>query len=266
MLLLEQMDRYPLLTAEEELELARAKEAGDEQATERLITSNLRLVVWVAKRYDRPGIGLADLVQEGYFGLVEAVERFDWRRGHRFSTYATWWIRQRIQRAVDTQARVVRFPSHVAERMRRLDRARAELRAELGREPTAPEIREAAGATAEEVRRIDQAPRTVVSLDTPVGEDGTELGELVAVDPFDLADAVEDDLRAEGLRAAIGGLPDRQRQVLGLRFGLDGAEPRTLEEIGEHLGVSRERVRQIEQRALQTLSRRSDVQALAKAG
>ena len=265
MLLLEQIDRYPLLTAEEELELGRLKAEGDEESRVRLITSNLRLVVWVAKRYERPGITLADLVQEGYFGLVEAVDRFDWTRGHRFSTYATWWIRQRVQRAVDNQARVVRFPSHVAARMRRLDRARGELRAELGREPTAVEIREAAGATAEEVRRIETAPRTVVSLETPVGEDGTELGELVAIDPSDVQAGVEADMGAEGLRTAVANLPDRQQQVLALRYGLDGEEPLTLEEIGARLGVSRERVRQIEQRALLTLARRGDVQAIRKA-
>lgn len=266
MLLLEQIDRYPLLTADEERDLGKRKTAGDADAREHLITSNLRLVVWVAKRYERPGITLADLVQEGYFGLVEAVERFDWRRGHRFSTYATWWIRQRVQRAVDNQARVVRFPSHVAARMRRLDRARGELRGEMGREPTDEEVREAAGATREEVRRIETAPRTMVSLDAPVSADGTELGDLVAIDPVNVADDVETDLGAEGLRSAVALLPERQREVLALRYGLEGDEPSTLEEIGSRLGVSRERVRQIEQRALLTLARRSDVQALRRAG
>lgn len=266
MLLLQQMDRYPLLNAKEERDLGRRKTAGDDEAREHLITSNLRLVVWVAKRYERPGITLADLVQEGYFGLVEAVDRFDWRRGHRFSTYATWWIRQRIQRAVDNQARVVRFPSHVAARMRRLDRVRGELRGDLCREPTEEEVREASGSTAEEIRRIAVAPRTVVSLDAPVGEDGTGLGELVAIDPVDVADDVETDMGAEGLRNAVAVLPERQREVLSLRYGLEGDEALTLEEIGARLGVSRERVRQIEQRALLTLARRADVQALRRAG
>ncbi|HLF99604.1 MAG TPA: sigma-70 family RNA polymerase sigma factor [Acidimicrobiia bacterium] len=266
MLLLDRIDDYPLLDAATEVALAKRRAEGDEEARERLITSNLRLVVWVAKRYERPGVPLADLVQEGYFGLVEAVERFDWTRGHRFSTYATWWIRQRVQRAVDNQARVIRFPSHVAERMRRLDRVRGELRADLGREPTDEEVREAAGATVEEVRRIQNAPRTVVSLDAPIGDDGSDLGEMVAAAGVGVADGVEGDMGAETIREIVAALPDRQREVLVMRYGLDGEVPLTLEEIGARLGVSRERVRQIEQRALLTMSRRSEIQGLRLAG
>ena len=265
-LMLEEMSRYPLLTAEEEVELAQRVEAGDEAAREKMITSNLRLVVWIAKRYQQPGLALPDLVQEGVFGLMRAVDRFDWRKGHKFSTYATWWIRQRVQRAVNDHSRTIRLPAHVSERERVLDRVELELTLELRRRPTEDEILASAGVSSEHYRELRGAGRAVTSLDTPVGEDGVALSEFVAVDSADVEEAIGVDIVGEELHDAVAHLPENQREVLRLRYGIGGTEPMTLAEVGQALGLSRERIRQIEQRALAQLARSKQLVALREAG
>ena len=265
-LMLEELGRFPLLTAEEEVELAKRVEAGDQVARERMVTSNLRLVVWIAKRYQQPGLSLPDLVQEGVFGLMRAVERFDWRKGHKFSTYATWWIRQRVQRAVNDQSRTIRLPAHVAERERVLDRVETELMVELGRTPTADEVLAASGVSKEHVRELRAAGRAVASLETPVGEDGTALSEFVAIDETGVEDGVTLDLVAEELKEAVATLPENQREVLAYRYGMGTGEPMTLAEVGAQMGLSRERIRQIEQRALAQLGRDKNIASLKEAG
>jgi RNA polymerase primary sigma factor len=246
--------RYPLLTAAEEVALAKQIERGDAAAKERMINSNLRLVVSIAKRYQGHGLQLGDLIQEGVIGLNRAVEKFDWRRGFKFSTYATWWIRQACQRAVSNQSATIRVPTHVHERRVKLNRARQRLQAASGDEPSAEDL---ATATGLELRYVEEALGAVeasVSLNQAVGSDGDgELGDLFA-DP-----AAEDPeaeaaqaLRARSVRDAVRQLPERERRVLELRFGFDG-EPTSLEQIGRELSISRERVRQVERDALARL-------------
>ncbi len=253
---LTEIGRYPLLTAAEEVELAKRIERGDERAKERMITSNLRLVVSIAKRYRGNGVPFLDLIQDGVIGLNRAVEKFDYRKGFKFSTYATWWIRQAVQRSVANQAKTIRVPVHVHERRQKLGRMRTKLEIELGREPTREELAAATGLSLQHVEEALEAAEAGVSLNQPVGADGSnELGDLFAdseaVDPID---DVDDLLRRDEVRDAFLQLDERSRRVLTLRFGL-GGEEHSLEAIGRELGVSRERVRQLEADALERLER-----------
>jgi RNA polymerase primary sigma factor len=255
-LFLQAAGRHPLLTAAEEVELAKRIERGDAEAKARMINSNLRLVVSIAKRYQGHGLPLVDLVQEGVLGLIRAVEKFDWRRGYKFSTYATWWIRQAVQRGVANKSSDIRIPVHIREREQRISRAERDLVARLEREPSDEEVAKAARLSVSQVREVRSAPRSV-SLDRRLGDesDAAELGELLAAEapsPAEEADAV---FRRDAVRTALGELPDRERAVLELRFGLaDGEAASSLEAIAKRLGVSRERVRQLEQDALARLA------------
>ena len=243
--------RYPLLTAAEEVELAKRIERGDAAAKERMINSNLRLVISIAKRYQGHDVPLGDLVQEGVIGLNRAVEKFDWRRGFKFSTYATWWIRQACQRAISNLSKTIRVPTHVHERRLKLARVRAELVAQLDREPTREELAEAASFSLQHVDEALDAADAPVSLNQRVGsEEESELGDLFG-DPSaeDPASEALDSIRRLEVRRAVAQLPESERRVLELRFGLDG-DAQTLETIGKELGVTRERIRQLESDAL----------------
>jgi RNA polymerase primary sigma factor len=264
-LFMNEAGRYPLLTAAEEVALAKRVERGDLAAKERMINSNLRLVVSIAKRYQGHGLQLGDLIQEGVIGLNRAVEKFDWRKGFKFSTYATWWIRQACQRAVSNQSATIRVPTHVHERRVKLNRARQRLQAASGDEPTQEELAKATGL---ELRYVEEALGAVeasVSLNQAVGSDGEgELGDLFA-DPnsVDPESEAAEALRARSVREAVRNLPERERRVLELRFGFDG-EPTSLEQIGRELKISRERVRQVERDALAALEvQLADVVALS---
>src|SRR5262245_2762946 len=247
--------RYPLLTAAEEVALAKRIERGDGAAKERMINSNLRLVISIAKRYQGHGVPLGDLVQDGVIGLNRAVEKFDWRRGFKFSTYATWWIRQACQRAISSQSSTIRVPSHVHERRLKLARIARELSVRLGREPTREELAEAAELTRQHVDEALDAAEAPVALNQRVGaEDEGELGDLFG-DPLaeDPEGEAVDSLRRLEVRNALRRLPERERRVLELRFGVDG-DPQPLETIGKELGISRERVRQVEGEAMAQLA------------
>jgi RNA polymerase primary sigma factor len=247
--------RYPLLTASEEVALAKRVERGDAAAKERMINSNLRLVVSIAKRYQGHSLTLLELVQEGAIGLNRAVEKFDWRRGYKFSTYATWWIRQACQRAIANQSTTIRVPTHVHERRIKLARARQRLEAERGATPTAEELATATGLELLHVEEALGAPEASVSLNQPVGaDDGDEFGQLFE-DPAapDPAEQAAESLRRQAVRAALEQLPELERRVLELRFGID-AEPRSLEAIAREVGVARDRVRRIEQDAMARLA------------
>jgi RNA polymerase primary sigma factor len=260
-LFLNEMARHPLLTAAQEVELAKRIERGDRAAKERMINANLRLVVSIAKRYQGHGVPLLDLIQEGIIGLIRAVEKFDWRRGFKFSTYATWWIRQAVQRAVANKARTIRIPVHVLDDERRIGRAHDRLATTLGRAPEDEEIARELDIPLERVRRVREAPRTVASLDKRVGEDeGAELHELLpsGEQPFE---DVEIPLDTGALRTAIDRLPELEREVVLLRYGLDG-EPLPLAEVAKRLGISRERARRIEEEALERLSLERELQEL----
>ena len=265
-LFLADVGRHKLLTAAEEVYLAKRIEKGDVTAKRRMIESNLRLVVSIAKGYRGLGVPFLDLIQEGTLGLNRAVEKFDWRRGFKFSTYATWWIRQSVQRAVANHARTIRVPVHVVERQQKLSRAARRLEVELGREATKQELAEATGLPIQHVDEALGAAQASVSLNQTVGSDDEgELGDLFAdrdaADPFDEA---EESLRRQGVRRALEALPERERRILELRFGFEG-EPWTLEAIGKELELTRERVRQLESQALARLAALRDLQSVSAA-
>jgi RNA polymerase primary sigma factor len=263
-LFLADVGKHKLLTAAEEVALAKQIEKGDLVAKRKMIESNLRLVVSIAKGYRGLGVPFLDLIQEGTLGLNRAVEKFDWRRGFKFSTYATWWIRQSVQRAVANNARTIRVPVHVVERQQKLGRAARRLEVELGREATKEELAEATGLPVQHVDEALGAAQASVSLNQSVGaDDEGELGDLFAdreaADPFDEA---EESLRKQGVRKALDALPERERRILELRFGFEG-DPWTLEAIGHELGLTRERVRQLEGQALQRLAALRDLSSVA---
>ena len=257
---LNEAGRYPLLTAAEEVELAKRIEKGDMVAKERMINCNLRLVVSIAKRYQTQGITLGDLVQEGVLGLIRAAEKFDWRKGFKFSTYATWWIRQAVQRGVANKARTIRIPVHVVEREQKVARARRELVATLERDPTPEEISAHSKLPLNHVREVMAAARAVASTDMPVGDDGdASFGDLIAGTGPSTEEEASASLRDLAVRQAVANLPDRERDVIELRFGLVGDGPASLEAIGKQLGLTRERVRQIETEALRKLAQNEDL-------
>jgi RNA polymerase primary sigma factor len=262
-LFLNEIRRYPLLTAEQEVELSKRIEQGDLEAKERMINSNLRLVVSIAKKYQGQELSLLDLIQEGIFGLIRAAEKFDWRKGYKFSTYATFWIRQAIQRGLANKARTIRIPVHIGQRERKIVRAERDLAAKLGREPTDEEIAGEAELPLDQVEEVRDAARTVTSLDRPVGEEGdTALGDLLEGGAPPVDQEVEVSLSEQLLRRTIEELPDTEREVIRLRFGLTGEDPQPLRETGRRLGLSAERVRQIESRALKRLAMRRELEAL----
>jgi RNA polymerase primary sigma factor len=263
-LFLNEAGRYKLLTAAEEVELAKRIERGDKEAKDLMINSNLRLVVSIAKKYQGHGISLLDLIQEGIIGLIRAVEKFDWRRGYKFSTYATWWIRQAVQRGVANKSRTIRIPVHIVEREQKISRAERELTTRLERPPTDEEIADKAKLSLKHVKEVRAAARAVTSLDRPVGAEGdTSFGELIAGEAAEPSEEVHVSLAERAVRKAVEGLPEREREVVKLRYGMDGdRDPKSLEEIGRTLGLTRERVRQIESQALARLAERREVAAL----
>jgi len=252
---LKEIGRVKLLTAQQEVSLAKRIERGDIRAKHELTEANLRLVVSIAKRYHTDGMSFLDLIQEGNLGLIRAVEKFDYRKGHKFSTYATWWIRQAITRAIADKARTIRIPVHMVEKINKLIRVQRQLLQNMGREPAPEEIACQMGMTDVEIREILRISQTTVSLETPIGEEeDSELGDFIededAVRSFD---AVALQLDRDGVNDALAMLPYRERKVLELRFGLKGEHPRTLEEVAKRFGVTRERIRQIEAKALAKL-------------
>ncbi len=263
-LFLREAGRHPLLTAAQEVELAKKIERGCAESKQRMIQSNLRLVVSIAKNYRNQGLPFLDLIQEGTLGLIRAVEKFDWRRGYKFSTYATWWIRQAVARALADKARTIRMPVHIVERMQKMNRAERNLWAQLGREPSLEEIAEEANLPLHQAKEVKAAARASTSLDAPVGEaDDAVLGDFVAGgDPLP-DEMVEDSLRSQTLADALRSLPDRHRAVIVLRYGLADADPKTLEDIGRRLGLTRERVRQIEVEALKRLATLHEMASVA---
>ncbi len=252
---LKEIGKVPLLSAEEEIELAKKMEMGDEEAKKRLAEANLRLVVSIAKRYVGRGMLFLDLIQEGNLGLIKAVEKFDYRKGYKFSTYATWWIRQAITRAIADQARTIRIPVHMVETINKLIRVSRQLLQELGREPTPEEIAEQMNMPVERVREILKISQEPVSLETPIGEEeDSHLGDFIQDDNVPVpADAAAFTLLKEQLVEVLGTLTEREQKVLRLRFGLDDGRARTLEEVGKEFNVTRERIRQIEAKALRKL-------------
>jgi RNA polymerase primary sigma factor len=265
-LFLNEVRRYPLLDKEQEVELAKRIEQGDLQAKELMINSNLRLVVANAKKYQGQDLPLLDLIQEGIFGLIRASEKFDWRRGYKFSTYATFWIRQAIQRGLANRSRTIRIPVHIGQRERKIARAERELSTKLGRDPTDDEIAAAIELPVEQIQEVRDAARTITSLDRPVGSEGeTALRDLLEAEGQSPDEEVEVGLREETLRAALESLPERERQVVKLRYGINGDEPTPLRETGRRLGLSPERVRQVEAEALKRLAFSREVAALHEA-
>ena len=252
---LKEIGKVPLLSAEEEIELAKRMENGDEAAKKRLAEANLRLVVSIAKRYVGRGMLFLDLIQEGNLGLIKAVEKFDYRKGYKFSTYATWWIRQAITRAIADQARTIRIPVHMVETINKLIRVSRQLLQELGREPTPEEIADKMDMSVERVREILKISQEPVSLETPIGEEeDSHLGDFIQDDNVPVpADAAAFTLLKEQLVVVLSTLTDREQKVLRLRFGLDDGRARTLEEVGKEFNVTRERIRQIEAKALRKL-------------
>jgi RNA polymerase sigma factor (sigma-70 family) len=258
--------RYPLLTPAQEIDLAKRIERGDLHAKELLVNSNLRLVASNARRYQNQGLPLGDLVQEGMLGLIRASEKFDWRKGFRFSTYATLWIRQAIQRGLENSGRTIRLPVHVAQRSRKVGRVERELSVRLGREPTLEELAEETGLPIEQVEEVRHQRAALVSLDQQIGEDGdTALGDLLPSDAEVPEETAWDNERERIVHEAISQLPDTERKVLTLRFGTGREEPQTLTAIGKRLGFSAERASQLEQRALKKLAESPELAALREA-
>ena len=252
---LKEIGTVPLLSADEEMELAKKKAEGDEQAKERLIEANLRLVVSIAKRYTGRGMSFLDLVQEGNLGLIKGVEKFDYTKGYKLSTYATWWIRQSVTRALADQARTIRVPVHMVETINKMSKMQRKLTLELGYEPSVAELAEALDMSEDKVMEIMQIAREPASLETPIGEeDDSNLGDFVADNNIVTPEGnVESVMLREHIDALLGDLKERERQVIVLRFGLEDGHPRTLEEVGKELNVTRERIRQIEAKALRKL-------------
>jgi RNA polymerase primary sigma factor len=266
-LYLRSIGQVDLLTASQEVELAKRIERGDMLAKRQMVEANLRLVVSIAKGYLGRGLSFLDLIQEGSLGLIRAVEKFDYRRGYKFSTYATWWIRQAVTRAIADKARTIRIPVHMVEKLNRVAHVERQLVQKLGREPEPAEIAEELRWPVSDVRDILRVAQLPVSLEKPVGdEDESELGDFVADDavlePFEEA---SEHMQKEGVRRALDALPDRERQVIELRYGLSGTEPLTLEEVGRTFGVTRERIRQIENNTLKKLKRLPEAQMLREA-
>jgi RNA polymerase primary sigma factor len=266
-LFLNEIRRHPLLTAAEEVELSKRIEQGDPVAKERMINSNLALVVSIAKKYPQNELPLLDLIQEGIFGLIRATEKFDWRRGFKFSTYATYWIRQAIQRGIENKARTIRVPTNIAQRERKIERTRRTLAAKLGRDPTDEEIAEAAELALEQVVAMADLTRTVTSLDRPVGDEGdTALGALLGDERAGPAEEVEIALRDDALRRALDELPEQERNVVALRYGVDGADgPVGIRETARRLGLTQPEIRKLEEGALERLAGLREVEALREA-
>jgi RNA polymerase primary sigma factor len=265
-LFLNEIGRHRLLTPDEEIDLAKRIERGDLAAKDRMINANLRLVVSIAKKYQGTELTLLDLIQEGILGLIRAVEKFDWRRGYRFSTYATWWIRQAVERGMDAKARTIKLPINLVRAQRKVARAENQLALQLDRAPTDAEIARAAEISLDELHALRDAARTVTSLDRPLGEgDESAFGDLLPAEGPAPEDIVHVSLREEMLRRALDELPDRERKVVQLRYGIDGGEPTPLREIGRQLGITPERVRQIESKALGRLGRMRELAALRQA-
>ena len=267
-LYLRSIGQVDLLTAEQEVELARRIERGDMEAKRRMVEANLRLVVSIAKNYNGRGLGFLDLIQEGSLGLIRAVEKFDYRRGYKFSTYATWWIRQAVTRAIADKSRSIRIPVHMVDKLNKLGFVERQLVQDLGREPEPWEIAAELGWTVGEVREVQRYGQVPVSLDKPIGDgEDTELGDLVpdstAPGPFDEASL---HIRSESIRRVLDDLPPRERDVLIMRYGLGGEPPRTLEQCGEAFGITRERVRQIETASLRRLKTMPSAQGLREPG
>jgi RNA polymerase primary sigma factor len=254
-LFLKDIGKVPLLTAAQEVELAKRIERGDHRAKQAMVEANLRLVVSIAKRYRNQGLPFLDLIQEGTIGLVRAAEKFDWRKGFKFSTYATWWIRQAVARAIADKGRTIRMPVHVVEKLNKIHRSERKLRAELAREPTSAEVAADLELSLEEVEQIRRSAQTPVSLEKPVGDDEeSEFGHFLTDETAPLPEEqAEVALRREALRAILDSLSPRERAVLELRYGLDGQQPRTLDEVGRTFNVTRERIRQIEHQSLKKL-------------
>ena len=263
-LFLKDIGRVDLLTAAQEVELAKRIERGDHRAKQEMIEANLRLVVSIAKRYRNQGLPFLDLIQEGTIGLVRAAEKFDYRKGFKFSTYATWWIRQAVARALADKARTIRMPVHVVEKLNKIVRTERKLRAELGREPLAAEIGRELDLTPQEVEQIRRRAQTPVSLEKPIGdEEESEFGAFITDETAPLPDeAAETSMRRETLERILTKLSAREREVLVLRYGLDGQHPRTLDEVGRTFSVTRERIRQIENQSLKKLRSFADAQVL----
>jgi RNA polymerase primary sigma factor len=265
-LFLQEVRRHPLLSREEEVDLAQQIERGDLRAKEQLVNSNLRLVISNARKYQGQELPLLDLIQEGILGLIRAAEKFDYRKGFKFSTYATFWIRESIQRAIANRARTIRIPVHIGQRERKIGRARRELMARLGREPTDEEIAAAAELDLKAVRETRDAARVVTSLDRPVGEEeDTTLGTLLPSSELEPDEEVEIALREDALRRALDRLPEREREVVKLRYGINGDDPTPLSETGRRLGISSDAVRTIERRALKELAESRELDSLRPA-
>ena len=263
-LFLRDAGRHPLLTAAQEVKLTKLVERGDAGAKQTMVESNLRLVVSIAKRYRHQGLPFLDLIQEGTLGLMRAVDKFDWRRGYKFSTYATWWISQAVARGLADKGRTIRMPVHMVERRQHLDRAERMLSVELGREPTLQEVAERAGLSLPEALAVEAAARASTSLDQPlVAEESALFGDMFAADGPLPEERVDSTFRSEALGEALALLGERERTVIALRFGLYGTEPNTLAEIGRRLGFSRERARQLETNALKQLAQLREMEPLA---
>lgn len=265
-LLLAASRRYPLLTPQQEIELSKRIERGDLAAKERMINSNLRLVVSQARRYLGSGLSMADLVQEGMFGLIRASEKFDWRKGYRFSTYATLWIRQAMQRGAGNSGRTVRLPVHVGQRVRNLRRFERELAATLGRDPTDDEIIEKSGLTLEQIQDLREIDRDTVSLDAPVGEEGdSSFGSLIPLEAEGPEAEAEDSERRRTIARALHALPEPERDVIALRYGIAEEAPQTPAQTSRKLGVPRDQVDRLERRGLDALRQRAELAALRDA-